>query len=79
MGPCWVTMRAASAAIAPASVMSPGSATIPGVCAASSSRASARRAVATTVAPRPASSRAVAAPMPDDAPVIHTTWPASDI
>ena len=40
---------------------------------------STRRAASTTVAPRPAASRAVAAPMPDEAPVMMTTALSSSI
>ena len=58
---------------APGAVTSVGTASAPGSSPASSSKRSARRAASTTRAPECASRRAVAAPMPDDAPVTMQT------
>jgi len=76
-----VTVRSASIVTSEASDTSVGMATasppasrIDRTCAASRP---ARRAASTTIAPRRASSRAVAAPMPELAPVTIATSPAS--
>ena len=71
-GPWAASMRVTAAATAAASVTSRGSGVRAWDCCASSAKAPAPRAEMATRAPRPASSRARARPMPWLAPVIHT-------